>query len=322
MAMNLRFNKRRFRSSCVPPLLLFLLLFAYRAEAACRALSLPSDTIIIGGKYLIVEPRLEYDTLRASTTNEPVRPRKNSEWRAGFEAAPGVQFNRLRSTQEGYLLIDEFVGKNLSVEAAMAAWGFAEYRLGRSNLWLYAGAGINFFTVSGAGADLADLGDSVFVYRSPQTNVLEAIERFRYPIGTEFDTVSVSLSRRAIAFSSVQVPVQLGYTQALSRKLELMVYAGADVQFLRVTESRPLQLLSTSDDRFLSQELSPSDAFRSLSISPVIGARFGVHLDRKWMLLAGLRLTYAPSVFTADDVPFRHNAVRSSLTLGWSYTFD
>lgn len=321
MAMNLRLNKRN-RSSCVPPLLLFFLLLTHGAEGASHFLSFAPDTIIIGGKYLIVEPRLEYDTLRESTSNEPVKRRKEREWRAGFEAAPGVQFNRLRSTQEGYRLIDEFVGKNLSIEAAMAAWGFAEYRLGRSNLWLFAGAGINFFTVSGSGADLENLSDSVFTYRSPETNVLQAIERFRYPIGTEFDTVSVTLSRRAIAFSSVQIPFQLCYAQALSRKLELVVYAGADVQLLRVTESRPLELLSTSDDRFLTQDLAPSDAFRSFSLSPVLGARLGIGLDRKWMLLTGVRLTYLPSVFNADAVPFQHNAVRGSITLGWSYTFD
>lgn len=323
--MNLRFFKRTSRSSCLPPLLLFLLILTIQVSGYGSAHPALADTIIIGGKYLVVEHSLEYDTLRNTQASEPgkaskVRPKRM--WRAGFEATPGAQFNRLRSSQDGFALLDEFVGKNLRTEAAMSASAFAEYRLAKSNFWIHAGIGIDFFTVSGSGADFNRLSDSVFVYRSPQTNVLQAIERFRYPIGTEFDTIDVAVSRRSVAFSAIQFPVHFAYSTALSRKLQLDVFAGADLRLLSISDADALEMLSEANSDVQSVDLEQPAAIRSFMVSPVIGSRLRFKIDKKWMLLTGLRVAYMPSAFVHDAVPFTHNAVRASLSLGWSYTFD
>lgn len=323
--MNLRFSKRTSRSSCLPPLLLFLLILTAWVSGYGSAHPALADTIIIGGKYLVVEHSLEYDTLRNNQSSEPDKPVKAKSkrmWRAGFEAAPGAQFNRLRSTREGFALIDEFVGKNLRTEAAMQATAFAEYRLANSNFWIHTGIGFDVFTVSGSGADLNSLSDSVFIYRAPQTNVLQAIERFRFPIGAEFDTIDVAISRRSVAFTAIQVPLQLAYSTALSRKLDFDVFAGVDARLLKVSDADAFELLSESNGDFQTIDLSQSETVRLFTVSPVFGSRFRYKLDKKWMLLAGLRVAYIPSPFVGDGLPLTHNALRASLSLGWSYTFD
>lgn len=323
--MNLRFSKRTSRSSCLPPLLLFLLILTAQVSGYGSAHPALADTIIIGGKYLVVEHSLEYDTLRNNQSSEPTKPvkaRPKRMWRAGFEATPGAQFNRLRSTEEGFALIDEFVGRNVRTEAAMSASAFVEYRLAKSNFWIHSGVGIDFFTVSGSGAELSTLSDSVFVYRSPETNKLQAIERFRYPIGTEFDTIDVVISGRSVAFSAIHFPLHFAYSTSLSRKLELDVFAGADVRLLNVSENDELVMLSERNSDYQLVDLSRPEAVRSLIVSPVIGSRIRLKLDKKWMLLAGVRVAHMPSAFVGDAVPFTHNAVRASLSLGWSYTFD
>ena len=323
--MNLRFFKRHYRSSCLPPLLLFLLTLTSAVQGYGSAHPAPADTIIIGGKYLVVESSLEYDTLRTPHEQQPERPKtpnKKPAIRVGFEAVPGAQFNRLRSTENGFALIDEFVGKNLRTEAAMSANAFAQYQLGTSDLWAYAGAGVEFFTVSGSGANTNGLSDSVFVFRSPETNVLQAIERFRYPIGVEFDTIEVALNRTALAFSAVQVPVQLNYMRSVSRKLELQLFAGVDLRFIRLSTADNWLLVSTVDSRVDEFDAGQADAYRSFAVSPLAGARFCYKLDKQWALLVGARVSHVPSVFTSDNVPFSHNAWRTSLSLGWSYSFD
>lgn len=323
--MILRFYKHTFRSSCLPPLLLFLLILAMRISGYGSAHPAPADTIIIGGKYLIVESSLEYDTLKTPRTRNPQRPNSSMLKHGillGFEAVPGVQFNRLRSKDAAFALIDEFVGKGLRAEAAMAANAFAGCRLGKSHLWAFAGVGMEFFTVSGSGTDLNNLSDSVFMFRSFETNTLQAIERFRYPIGVEFDTLDVALRRSTVAFSAVQVPLQLAYVNAINAKLELQVLAGVDVRFVNLSEGNDWLLLSTVDSTTQTINALLPNLYRSFAVSPMLGARIRFQIDKKWSLLAGFRASYIPSAFVNDVVPFTHNALRTSFSLGWTYTYN
>lgn len=318
------------RSSSLRPLLLFLavLLFGFAVPvfSAAAFIHEPADTIIIGGKRLVVDREVIYDTL-ATRTDPPIeqpklKKRKRPDtWRAHFEVHPGFGIDEFNSTLEDYLTVNEYIGSSQQVTGHVNLAAGMQYKPGKSNLRIHFGVGIDYLQTSGRGYDASALGDSLYAFESPSLGSLNAIERFRFPIGAEFDTTAVNLRSSAIRAVWMTLPIGVFTEPEISKKFHLRFGAGVNLRLLIHSELPDIQFLPSigaAQQSFKGDQLS---AFNTFSMAPWAHGGVRYAIDRNWWISAGVRAAYPVGVFNPDEIPIGYRLVQVSAVLGLEFVF-
>ncbi len=319
------------RSGCLVPLLLF---FAVSFSASARnhvrgvyATCAP-DTIIIGGKLLLVERELLYDTLSQQTVQEPVEPkkvkkrRKPDTWRLYFEAKPGLSFDELRSETPGYLTVNQFVGQSQQRIGGMSIALGAQRRIKHSDLRFVFGIGIDYLQGANRIFDLNELNDSLYKFDSPEVGQLDWIERNRFPIGAELDTVSLTLRNAPFRTSWVNIPLGVMWESELSKSVGLRFGAGADLRLLMNAEQVQIIELEQNGSGVINQPATTiAWKYSSFFVSPWVhaGARF--MMDRNWWLSAGIRGSYLFDVMQFGETALEYRAIHLQGVIGIEFVF-
>ena len=172
----------------------------------------PSDTIILDGRIVEIDRRVEVDTVWV----DPPTPTETEKTRVGvweIEGFVGARFSRYRASS----LITELDPLEIFVEdkvQVVAGFDIAvEMRRSWNEKWaLRSGIGLAYQGWNGADTDPSSFSDSLFRFYSPEPGQLYQIERIRYPdLGTETDTIAQPWSNSEFRYWSLEIPLIASY---------------------------------------------------------------------------------------------------------------
>lgn len=319
------------RSGCLVPLLLF---FALSFSASARShrigesATCAPDTIIIGGKLLLVERELLYDTLSQQAVQEPVEPkkvkkrRKPDTWRLHFEAKPGLSFDELRSETPGYLTVNQFVGQSQQRIGGMSIALGAQRRIKHSDLRFVFGIGIDYLQGANRVFDLTELNDSLYKFDSPEAGQLDWIERNRFAIGAELDTLPLTLRNAPFRTSWINIPLGVMWESELSNAVGLRFGAGADLRLLLNSEQVQIIELEQNGPGVINQ--APTTTawnYSSFFVSPWVHAGTRFKMDRNWWFSAGVRASYLFNMMQFGQTVLEYRAIHLQGVIGIEYVF-
>jgi hypothetical protein len=308
-----------------PLLLLFLLIVLAKPSDA----ALVNDTIILGGKRLLIERELSYDTLgeknqeeEAPSKKTTVKRRKFDDWRIGFEVSPSLTVQQFTSNAEGLMTLSEAGIGTTNPGSAMGLSLTVERKIktGNGAIWLSLAPGIDYFNAPSPHFDVNQLSDSLYGFHYYGDGRLGQVTRFRYPIGAEFDTLEVQLTRQDLRTSWLSLPIGVLFERSVNKKMAFRFGGGLNFR-LRIDEERPgiLLLPKTGIDYLQLPETSNLWAYRMLTFTPWLQGSLRYALDRNWGLNMGLRVAF-PLNETADNVWFERQSVALGVALGLSYS--
>lgn len=272
--------------------LLFLLLASATTVSALHPCA--NDTIIIGGKKLIVQRELTYDTL--GTPGAEMKPEKRrkrlrlGDFKVGFHVAGYLPFDEVRPETAGYSSVNAFVGPDRRSGNGMGFLLWGERKLGKQGWALHAGLGMDYITGTHLTFDTDQIDDSLFAFASFTEDELDQILRFRFDIGSETDTVAVNLFDAGYQSNWIRVPIGLSYEREVSQNAILRFCAGLDLRVLMSSELPSFVFLPDLGNEVLTYEPGPDNlSFRPFTVSPwaSVGARW--KMDRRWWLTTELR---------------------------------
>jgi hypothetical protein len=308
-----------------PLLLLFLLIVLAKP---CDA-ALVNDTIILGGKRLLIERELSYDTLgeknqaeEAPNKKTTVKRRKFDDWRIGFEVLPSLTVQHFTSNAESFMTLSEAGIGTSNPGSAMGLSLTVERKIKTRNgaIWLSLAPGIDYFNAPSPHFDVNQLSDSLYGFHYFGDGRLGQVTRFRYPIGAEFDTLEVQLTRQDLRTSWLSLPIGVLFERSVNKKMAFRFGGGMNFR-LRIDEERPSMLLlpKTGIDYLQLPETSNLWAYRMLTLTPWLQGSLRYALDRNWGLNMGLRVAF-PLNETADNVWFERQSLALGVALGLSYS--
>lgn len=313
------------KSSCLWPLLLLFILTALTEQ--CVA-AMPNDTIILGGKRLLIQRELSYDTLPEKRDPEilpekrnTVKRRKFDTWRVGFEVTPAVFVHRFESEDPALITLDEAgIGKSNPGSGMGLAVAIERKIATRSGaFWLTFTPGIDYFSAPSPYFDPELLSDSLFGFHYYGDGRLGEITRFRYPIGAEFDTLEVRLSQNEFRTAWLSLPVGLLYEIAVNKQLALRFGGGINLRILMSGDQPDLMLLpKTGIDYIQLLESQNEWAYRSLIVTPWLQGSMRYALDRNWGLNLGLRAAF-PFNEVEQNTWINRRGLSISALIGLSY---
>ena len=309
-------------------LLLFSFFLAFQAEASATPLILENDTIILGGKTLIVEREVVYDSSSTSSNQldpeEKERPRlKLGTWRIGFDVSGYAPIDGMKSKVDGYSSLNAFVGPDLRRGSGMGVGGHVERAVGRDGFLIHSGLAIDFVNGFNYTLDQTQLDDSLMSFASFDKNTLDQILLFRYDIGSETDTVEMTLSQEAIQTSWLRLPIGLVYEREINREFTLRAGIFADVRMFLNGKSPDIYLLPDRGSEpilYQTSELEKDDIYNRFSITPrlSIGGRF--KMDRRWWFLATLNGGFPFNPMRENDF-IEYRSILTHVNLGVQYHF-
>lgn len=320
-----------YRSSCPVALLLFLLLQVSPLladtglnEVLCLA---KNDTIIIDGKRLIVERELLYDTLETpeEITPEPELPklkkrRSPDTWRVSFEAAPGILAGRLGPNENQAPNLDAFMGQAFQITGSMGLYLGVNRKIGTQGWRFHTGLGVDFLQIENTNFRPDQFSDSLFAFISNEQGAVQHIERFRFPIGAEFDTLETALVSAPFVATWLTVPVGLSSEKILNKSTVLKFGFGADVRLLMMSEQSDLMVITNESPPYQTYQSKQSIDYNRLFVTPYasVGVRF--KMDRNWWLTTGLRTGWMFGMMDFSDSGIRYSGAHVQALVGLEYS--
>jgi hypothetical protein len=319
-------NSLIYKSSRLWPLLLLLLC---SVQVTPSSAALVNDTIILGGKRLLIERELSYDTLGEKNPSEEgltkrntLKRRKFDDWRIGFEVSPSLTMQQFTSNAEGFMTLhDAGIGtSNPGSAMGLALTVERKFKTRGGNLWLMIAPGIDYFNAPSPHFEVNQLSDSLYGFHYYGDGRLGQITRFRYPIGAEFDTLEVQLSRQDLRTSWLSLPISVHFERPINKQFAFRFGGGLNLR-LRIDEERPeVLLLPKSGIEYVElPETSNPWAYRSITLTPWVQGSMRYALDRNWGLNMGLRVAI-PLNETDDNPWFERRSVALGVALGLSYS--
>jgi hypothetical protein len=312
---------------------LALLLFCYLPEVAAKKHSTdwihsPNDTIIIGGKRLIVEREVRYDTVSQETltppdqnpTQKPLKKRKKGEWNAFFSVLPGVDFHQLKSKTGNQATVLQFNGSAMESTFSNSFEAGMRFKPAKQTFWFSGGVSLTYASIAHQDFDQSQLTDSLFDFMSSPQSELQAIDRFRFPIGIEYDTSLVDTRNAPFIGTWIALPVGFGIDRMASAKRTWCFGFGFTARMLIQSKSETLMLLPDEGAMFRTVLLGDNGVFSNFHLSGwgEVATRF--QLDSFWHLSTGIRFD-VPLAVIDDALPVNYRAIRLSAVVGISYRF-
>lgn len=322
-------RQTNYRSSCPVALLLFLLLPVCSVYALTESdfglYRSENDTIIIDGKRLIVERELFYDTLETveEKTPEPPKLRKRRSpdtWRVGFEAAPGLLAGRLGPDEDRTANLDAFIGNAVQFTGTMGLYVGVNRKIGKQGWRFNTGLGLDFLQIENTNFRADQFSDSLFAFVSSQPGEVQHIERFRFPIGAEFDTLETALVSAPFVATWLTIPLGMSREKPLSKTTVLKFGFGADWRVLISGDASTLTLVSNESPPYQDLQGGQSIDFNRLFFTPYaqVGARF--KMDRNWWLTTGLRTGWVFGMIDFADSGIRYSGAHLQALIGIEYS--
>jgi hypothetical protein len=303
--------------------LLFLLMAASLASLASE--SCVADTIIIGGKKLIVQRELTYDTL--GTPGETLEPKKQKkrlrlgDWKVGFNVAGYLPLDEVRPETAGYSSINAFVGADRRRGNGMGFMVWTERKLGKQGWHLHAGIGMDYLTGRNLSFDTSQIDDSLFAFASFNEDELDQILLFRFDIGSETDTLPVDLFDAGYQSNWLRVPLGLSYERELSKKTILRFGAGLDLRILLDSELPEFIFLPDLGNEVITYAPDTDNLkFKPFTLTPWLSAGARWQMDRRWWLTTEVRGNLPQRPLLANDL-FTINRVLFAGQVGVCYLF-
>lgn len=320
--MKAKLKKRIRKKSSHIRALLFLLVFSTSGYAA-MGVTLVSDTIIIGGKKLIVEREVVYDTLsEAGDRLEPEKPRrkrlKRGDARIGFRASGYLPVDQITSDIPGaYSSVGAFVGSDSRVGSGVSFELYAERKLGMRGWFVTTGVGIDYLNGKNLTFDSEAIDDSLFTFASFENDQLDQILLFRFDIGSETDTLGMPLFDDPYRSSWLRIPIGVGYERELSRQSILRFCAGIDIRINLSGEQPDFIFLPDLGNEVVIQT-AEEIGFRAMALTPWVSGGVRWQMDRRWCLTTELRgsLPFRP---LSTDSPVEVRSVLLSGQVGVCY---
>lgn len=298
-------NKRIIEKSSYFRVLLFLLA-TITSVGGSAGVTFEADTIIIGGKKLIVEREVVYDTL--ATPGEqltPEEPKKRKlrlgDFRAGFRANGYLPFDQITTSAEGaYSSLNAYLGSDSRIGSGVGFEIYAERKIGRRGWFVTSGVGIDYINGKNLVFDPETLDDSLFTFASFEDDALEQILLFRFDIGSETDTLSTPIFDDPYRSSWLRIPLGAGIEREISRETILRFCAGIDLRIHLHGELPDFIFLPDLGNDYII-ETGESLSYRSFLVTPWISAGARWQMDRRWWLSADIRGTVPMSALAQND---------------------
>lgn len=317
------------KSSVRVTLLFVFLLAATYVQAGFEAVH--ADTLIIGGKLVLVEREVDYANPDSSVIPEEVpkedrkvkKKRPFGSRRIGFEVAPGLALQYPNLSNDGDRVLNEYLGTPSYASGQFSLSLRASLQLGRSDFFLEGGLGVCYLSTNNRTFQPENLADSLYSLYSNGEGELFQITRFRYPIGAEFDTIAMQISARPHRSSWIKLPLQVVQERDVNRSMTLRWGIGLALlgRLRESSETTYLVRRENATDQHLELPASNlnSPAWQLLP-SASLGARFS--LDRNWWLSSELRYEGFFSGIQHDDDILRTRGHFISIGIGLTYLFD
>lgn len=180
-----------------------------------HAVASASDTLIIGGKKVVVERVVTYDTIPVieDPELELEKPKLKKNHVLFFQTEGGMNRGQLLHEASDLVAVNEFIG-NSTRNGVYFKLELGYEKPLNDQLRLKGGIGIHGCKVVNYTFDLELLDDSLFRFESFKPNELSQITRLRYDIGTETDTIPLPLNTETIEQFYLTFPLELVWAQA------------------------------------------------------------------------------------------------------------
>lgn len=233
------------------------MLLSQRAEASI------ADTLIIGGKKVVVERVVTYDTIPViqDPDLEPDKPKLKKDHLLFFQAEGGLNRGQLLHEASDLVAVNEFTGSSARNGV------YFKLELGyekpiNDQLRLKGGLGFHGCKVINYSFDSELLDDSLFRFESFKPNELSQITRWRYEIGTETDTISLPLNAETIEQFYLTIPLELVWAQERDQnrtnwQRRNTAGLGLTIMYALNQPQSTLTAVSTSDASF--EQATPED---------------------------------------------------------------
>lgn len=313
-----------FAKSRVITLLLFLF-FAFSAEATDHYCW--SDTIIIGGKRLIVEREVSYDTLN-TTANQPeaekaVRKRLSlGSLRLGFTGTGYVPLDQISAEVPGFSSVNAFTGPDRRPGSGMGTEVYMERQLGNSGWYAHTGVGMDVMTGFHLSFDTAVVDENLFAFASFSKNELDQILLYTYDIGSETDTIAINLSQEGFKSSWLRVPVGVVFEREASASFVWRMGLFADLR-LNLSGTTPDIVLIADrggEMHFVDAELN-SWKYRSFMVNPRLSLGGRWEMDRRWWLITQVEVAFPFSPIESEGAGFEYSGLLVNAGVGVQYLF-
>lgn len=304
---------------------LLFLLTMIASPGASAGVTLCADTIIIGGKKLIVEREVVYDTLgipgeRLEPTERLKKRMRLGEFRAGFRATGYLPFDEISTSTEGaFSSLNAYLGADSRLGSGVGFEIYGERKIGKKGWFVTSGAGIDYLNGKNLAFDPNTIDDSLFTFASFEDDALDQILLFRFDIGSETDTLSTTIFDDPYRSSWLRIPVGVGIEREVSRKTILRFCAGVDLRIHLQGEIPDFIFLPDLGNDYL-VESSQSLSYRSLLFTPWVSAGARWQMDRRWWINADLRGAAPMSPLVQND-QVRISSVIIAGQIGVMYLF-
>lgn len=283
-----------------------------------------TDTIILGGKKLIVQQEIKYDTLDTPNNLEEKKVKKRvrfGDWKAGFEGIGYVPLDEVATEQADLSSINAFTGSNRRVGSGMGIAITGEKAIGKQGWNLHAGVGVDFFTGYHLTFDPSELDSSLSAFASFDKNSLAQILLFRFDIGAETDTAALQLTQDPFRSSWAHIPLGLTYERKLNKSFYLRFGAYADLRVL-MQGKRPDILFIAENSPVWTQISSDQDwEYRRFTVSPRVGAGFRYAMDRRWYFTGSLNGSLPFNPIDGGTTGLIYRSILFDARIGVSYVF-
>lgn len=298
-------------------LLFFMCPYVAKGNHTCL-----NDTIILGGKKLIVQHELTYDTL---DVEEPKKPntKKNridfGDWKAGFEGIGYIPLDVLQAKQTGFSSINAFTGPDRRSGNGMGIAVTGEKAIGKAGWNLSSGLGVDFFTGSNLIFDAEELDDSLVYFATFDKNDLRQILEFRFDIGSETDTVALALTQDPFRSTWLRIPLGLTFEREINRELDFRISIFADMRFNISGQKPDVILIETAGPQVLEVKEGMDWDYRSFAVTPRLSVGGMYAMDRRWHLIGGVNFAFPFEPIDSDNPWMEYSSILIDLRLGVSY---
>ncbi len=260
--------------------LLLLVFTSLYAQFSFSIYIIPTDTIIIDGRIVVVEKE-EVENLEELPQVEYKEDNKNQHFlftAFSWAAAP----NETHSNTDNYQLIDEFIGSSNSWQWDNFSF---ETRYGivlRKNWSLETGISVSYTSFTSTSFDRGELLDSVinnvanhsFEGFIAHENELYQVYREHFDLGHEEREKKLNLSHHKNSFSIVSIPLVLGKNWEINKKNSWSIKGGLLNSFLVSKNISSILLINSSKEYKTIKNLSFRSYLPEVLIETGLSHRF------------------------------------------------
>jgi hypothetical protein len=207
---------------------------------------LASDTIIIDGKLVVVNRVVQYQD-EDPKEDPPYEPSTNYRISWGMNILPNLNYGSIQSTGELESL-QSFIEKPWSGELGFD--GSINGRIYQDYDRFYSvGLGFSLFKFQNEFFSLSSLDDSLWKYESFDPGNISQITLHRFDIGSETDTLDITLRESDLTLTAFRIPMSIGWYLPDGKKANSWVVETGLVHHFVVTETGgPVILLNRETD--------------------------------------------------------------------------